>query len=219
VTLPLGQRFRKEFSVLAELFSDTQVRENLPRLNEIHGCAEARWREYVEQLPNGRVNYLLIAEAPPWSGAGAPPQYVLDPASHPRTLMRALRKAFSIPKQYDASRALKEFAQRGLLILDSIPFAMKYSGKRSRVRYDSLVQLTAQSYLQEKLDSTSLSWSPCLRIAFSVHLNALAVMKALRHELSLGGRRFALSSKLIAVNGAGYPDGDKLRSIWGIKNG
>jgi hypothetical protein len=179
MTSRLEQRFREELSVLEELFSETQGRESLPRLNEIHGRTEARWREYVEQLPGGLVNYLLIAEAPPWSGSGAPPQYVLDPESRPRTLMRALRKALSVPEQHDGGRALKEFAQRGLLIVDSIPFAMKYAGKRSRVKYDSLVRLTAQSYLQEKLDSAPLSWSPCLRIAFSVKLNALAVINGL----------------------------------------
>jgi hypothetical protein len=43
-------------------------------------------------------------------------------------------------------------------------------------------------------------------------------MKGLGHRLSLVGRRVALSSEMIAVNRAGYPDADKLRSIWCIGN-
>lgn len=200
MTLPVEQRFRQELSVLEELFPMTGVRESLPRLNEIHVFTEAKWREYVEQLPNRFVNYLLIAEAPPWSDAGTP-QYVLDPASRPRTLMRALRKAFLVPKRNDAGIALKQFAQRGLLIVDSIPFAMDYSGKRSRPKYYRLVQLTARSYLQEKLNSAPLSWSPSLQIAFSVHLNALAVMRGLGDEIVIGGSPVALSPEMIAVSG------------------
>jgi hypothetical protein len=95
---------------------------------------------------------------------------------------------------------------------------MNYSERRSSVKYDALVQLTAQSNLQEKLGSPWLSWPPCLRIAFSLKLNALAVMKGLGRGLSLVGRRAALSSEMIAVNRAGYPDADKLRSIWCIGN-
>ena len=216
--LTLEQRFPEELSVLPELFSEARVRASLPRLNAIHDRTEAWWHQYVSQLPGGLVNFLLIAEAPPWSGTGMPSKYVLDPASRPRTLMRALRKAFSVAEEHDASMALMEFAHRGLLVVDSIPFAMNYSERRSSVKYDALVRLTAQSYLQEKLGSPSLSWAPCLRIAFSLKLNALAVMKGLGHGLSLVGRRVALSSEMIAVNRAGYPDADKLRSIWCIGN-
>jgi hypothetical protein len=117
--LTLEQRFPEELSVLPELFSEARVRASLPRLNEIHGRTEEWWHQYVGQLPGGRVNYLLIAEAPPWSGTGMPSKYVLDPASRPRTLMRALRKAFSVADEHDASTALKEFAHRGLLVVDS----------------------------------------------------------------------------------------------------
>ena len=52
VALPLEQRFREEIPLLAELFSGTQVGENLPRLNGLHEHAEAKWREYVKHLPS-----------------------------------------------------------------------------------------------------------------------------------------------------------------------
>jgi hypothetical protein len=129
--------------------------------------------------------------------------------------MRALRRAFPAASEMSPEKALAEFARQRLLIVDSIPFAMKYSSSKRRGRkYEHLVSLTVPALL-EKLESRSFSWSPDLRIAFSVRLNALAVISGLDSKLSLGGRTFPLSSDLIAVNGAGYPDGRKLRALFG----
>ena len=157
---PLERRFPEEISVLEDLFGHTEVQVRLPRLNDIFNRAENAWRNYVAQIPNGRVKYLLIAEAPPWSVTGVAPQYVLDPSSRPRTLMRALRKAFLPPNgQLKSADALAEFARQSFLLVDSIPFAMDYSPKRGAPNYDKLVGLSARSFLQETLKSSSLVWS------------------------------------------------------------
>jgi hypothetical protein len=199
---------------LEELFDRVRVAGVLSRLDEIHDYTEERWQRYLAMLRDGLVHYLLIAEAAPWSPAGMP-QYVLDPASRSRTLMRALRGAFlspSVSRQLDAGQALAEFARQGLLVVDSIPFPMKYSSqKRQSPKYNGLVRLTARSYLLKKLCDTKLSWSPNLSVAFSVKRNAEAVMKGLDHQLKLGDVRLDLGPEQIAVNGAGYPDAGKLR--------
>jgi hypothetical protein len=212
----LEDRFPLELSALVALFGQTQVANALPRLNQIHEYTEAKWRDYVARLRDRRVSCLLIAEAPPWSATGMP-QYVLDPASDSRVLMKALRGTFlrsSVSTQFDADRALAEFAQQGLLIVDSIPFAMDYRKKRSRRKYNTLVRLTAQSYLREKLLSASLSWSPNLCVAFGFKLNALAIMNGLDNHLDLGQVRLVLGAEQIAVNDAGYPDAGKLRALF-----
>ncbi len=49
----------------------------------------------------------------------------------------------------------------------------------------------------------------------SVKLNALAVMRGLRHELSSGGRKVTLLPQMIGVNEADYSDADNLCDIWG----
>jgi len=216
MTLSLEQTFPDELSVLKELFGVDQVEGKLRRLNEIHEYTEGKWRDYVAKLPDGQVNYLLIAEAPPWSATGRP-EYVLDPESRSRKLMQALRRVFLLPsvfRQLDANKALAEFARQRLLIVDSIPFAMDYSNKRSRRKYDSLVRLTAQSYLRKKLLSASLSWCPDLRVAFGFRRNALAVMNGLGNQLDLGQLKLALGPEQIAVNEAGYPDAGKLRAVY-----
>ena len=66
MTISLERRFPEELSVLEEnSFGYAEVQGKLPRLNDIHDHTEAKWRNYVAKLPDGRVNYLLIAEAPP----------------------------------------------------------------------------------------------------------------------------------------------------------
>jgi hypothetical protein len=113
------------------------------------------WNQYVATLSGGIVRYVLIAEAPPWSAEGAP-QYLLDPASPVRTLMRALRKVFPEADCESTADTLKPLARHGFLLVDSIPFAMNYSAKRSSKKYGDLIRLTTKSYLQAKIDSSSL---------------------------------------------------------------
>ena len=110
---------------------------------------------------------------------------------------------------------LKTFAAHGFLLVDLIPFAMDYSSKRSSRRYDDLVRLTTTSYLQQKINSAALAWAPDIRVAFFVKRNARSILKAVE-QLSIGGRWCPLSSQMIAVNDAGYPDADKLRDIYGL---
>lgn len=209
----------KALAVLRKLFRREELQERLPRLKEIHGHAELCWRTYIEQLADGCVKYLLIAEAPPWSEPGEKIQYVLDPSSRSRTLMSALQKAFPTAYGLPAGKALAEFAQQGFLIVDSIPFSMKYTSRnRTSDNYQELVDVTANA-VQAALRSSSLNWSRDLRIAFSVKLNARAVIRALGGRLDLNGTVFNLSENLIAVSASGYPDAEKLRALYGGKAG
>ena len=216
----LEECFSTELQVLTGMFGREQIAADFPRLNEIHQCTEKMWRDYVKRLPGRSVRYLLIAEAPPWSPPGRRPEYVLDPASRSRTLMRALRRAFLSPALsmgLDGDQALGEFAEQGLLVVDSIPFAMNYLNSRSKPQYGTLVGLTVHSYLRKKLLSSSLSFSPKMRIAFSVKKNAVAIIKALGPQLVLEKAKFVLIPEQIGVNEAGYPDADKLRCIYGLE--
>lgn len=186
----------------------------IPRLREIHDYTEAKWQAYADQIPGGVVRYLLIAEAPPWSDDGAP-QFLLDPASRVRSFMGALRRVFPRASLGSSAETLKVLARHGFLLLDSIPFAMNYSSKRSSPRYDDLIRLTAKTYLQAKIDASPLTWSPDFRVAFAVKRNAYAVISASDGQLSFGGQLHAVSTEQIAVNGAGYPDARKLRDLYG----
>jgi hypothetical protein len=215
----LQQNFPTELELLEDLFGIDKVASSIKRLNEIHAFVEARWHEYVSRIPDGVVKYLLIAEAPPWRATGSP-WFVLDPESPNRTLMRVLRRTFLSAEwatHLGAADALKEFARRGFLVIDSIPFSMKYSSrKRTTPQYRKLLERTIQTYLLRKITSPSLSWSPNVQVAFAFKLNATAIMEALDGQLALGSVRRTLGSELIAANGSGFPDARKLRSIFGL---
>jgi hypothetical protein len=185
----------------------------------IHGYTENLWDQYVDTIPKREINYLLIAEAPPWSKDGNP-QYVLDHNSSSRSLLTALRKTFfqnndSLIKPKDIIRSLAEI---GFLIVDSIPFSMKYSRRRSSRHYKNLITKTAYSYMLKKLSSNKLYFSPELTIGFSLKLNALAVMAALQNRLHINRTSYVLGEELIGVNKANYPDATKLRSIFRVKD-
>lgn len=74
----LIDRFPAEFSALRELFGPASVDNALPRLREIHDYTEAKWQSFADQIAEGVVRYVLIAEAPPWSDEGTP-QFLLGP--------------------------------------------------------------------------------------------------------------------------------------------
>jgi len=209
--LNIDHRYRDELSALRALFSPSIVDAALPRIREIHEYTENAWHRYTEMLRHREVRYLLIAEAPPWSAEGTP-QYMLDARSRFSTFIQAVSSAFMLrPSSY--ADVLDALAERGFLLLDSIPFAMDYSSKRGTKRYDDLVRLTATSYLKANLDDSSLSWSNDLRIAFGVKRNARALLRALPC-LPLGGRDHPLSMEMVAVSGAGYPDAAQMRAIY-----
>lgn len=216
----MSQLFEKKFGVeiglLRDLYGSETVEKNISRVEEIHAYTEGVWREYVRNLGRTPVRYLLIAEAPPWSESGRP-EYVLDKLSKSRSFMAALRGGFLGARSASPVECLRVFAAEGFLVLDSIPFAMNYSPKRSSKKYDRLISATTDTYLQAKIKSSNLEWSPDIRIAFAVARNARSILKS-KNSLQLGGQEYPLSEQMIAVNGAGYPDAKKLREIFGLRS-
>lgn len=215
--MALQQDFQSELALLEKLFGSDRVARSMDRLNEIHTFAARRWREYVELIPDGVIRYLLIAEAPPWTAAGAP-WFVLDPDSPSRTLMQTLRKTFlndAQSTQLTTAEALMEFARRGFLIIDSIPFSMKYSSRQRRSQhYRNLVAIAVKTYLLRQI--TGLSWSTDVRVAFAFKLNAMAIIEALEGQLTLGNTKRPLGEQLIAASQSGFPNADILKKIYAL---
>ena len=200
----LEDRFPVELALLSRLFGGSDITTRLRRLNQVSEYTEEKWLEYVAGIRARPVKYLLIAEAPPETVDELPAALLPDPECRPRTLMRAVSSAFFGCRSIDGAVKLAALAERGFLMVDSIPFAVNYTSHRSRVAYSQLVARTARTYMSAKLVLSSLSWSDDLRIAFSVRLNARCVMSALKDVLQLGGREFTLSEDMIATNASNY---------------
>jgi hypothetical protein len=119
--------------------------------------------------------------------------------------------------QLATAEALAELARRGFLVIDSIPFSMKYSSAQRRSpHYRKLVARAAQTYLRRKIMWPGLSWSPDVRVAFAFKLNASAIMEALEGQLDLGDAKRPLGPELIAASGSGFPHAGRLRQIYAL---
>jgi hypothetical protein len=128
--------------------------------------------------------------------------------------MNAVAPAFFGSKSIDGDLTLRRLAQRGFLMVDTIPFAMQYKSRRSREGYNKLVMRTSRSYMHAKLESSRLLWSSDLRVAFSVPLNARRVISGLDSVLKLGGQDFPLSEDMVACDGSHYPSADRVRGAF-----
>jgi len=185
----IESKYTKSFENLVSLYGEEHINRILDRLNYIHSYTEGIWEEYVEKIPYRTVEYLLIAEAPPWKETGKP-EYVLDPSSKPRSLMSALCKAFyrePIYKSKGSSIALSMLANDGFLVIDSIPFSMDYSNpnKRKRQAYINLVKSSLEEYMLPKLSTYNLKFHPDLKIAFSLKTNARQIINILGNLSSI----------------------------------
>jgi hypothetical protein len=204
--------YSAELAALEALFGKEKVVQDLPRLKCIHEHTEAQWHNYASQIPDRRVKYLLIAEAPPWSEKDRP-KFALDPVRS--NFLTAVCKTFDYQALHPTD-ALPALAKRGFLLLDSIPFPMRYSNLRDKLHYHELVRLSAASYMRRKIESSGLYLSPDMRIAFSLKMHARSILKALDRSLHAGDRVYPLSEDMIAVTGAGYPCSTRMRAAFGL---
>lgn len=107
----------------------------MPRLQEIYERTEKWWNDQLKFIPSRRVNYLLIAEAPPWSEYGSI-NYFYNPDTRPTNLMQAVSKAFFgglIYKNVGVEETLVLLGQRGFLLCDSIPTHSQYDRVPTKV--------------------------------------------------------------------------------------
>jgi len=217
---PIIKKFPNEYDFLIKLFNKQIVNRNTTRLNEIHIKTEQLWEQQLNNIPGKEIKYLLIAEAPPWSQQGDV-FYVYNPNSSPRTLLRAITKAFFdvfIYKQIGIESTLNALTDLGFIIIDSLPFSMEYSNKRGRKNYKELVEHCSETYLIRKLNHSGINWHPELKIAFSVKRNAIILINKFAGDIPITSlkKKIKVNDSLIAVNNAGYPSSDKLKQIYNL---
>lgn len=212
--------YSTELKHLIELFGERKVEESLLRLNIIFEKTEGLWNRQVGMIPNGRVRYLLIAEAPPWSENGDV-VYVYNPTSEPRSLLPAICRALfgeHIYRTVGTSNALINLAKEGFLLIDSLPFAMDYSRKRSSMKYRKLVEACIESVLLKRINDSLISWDNSLKVAFSLKKNAQILIDYFSEGIPFPGieDKIPVTSGNIAVNASHYPCFRKLREIYGL---
>jgi hypothetical protein len=159
----------------------------------------------------------LIAEAPPWS-ENDPINYFYNTFKGP-WCNRIWKAFFDEAAPNDVNKALKHLAEKQFLLIDSLPFSMKYSSYyRNKPLYSELVQ-SCSDYLIEKLNNKKIRWSKSVKLALAFKLNGKAIINAFPDGIDLpNDQTIKLSPSLIAAGGNNYPNSQKLKDIWCLES-
>lgn len=205
---------------LKNLFGREYTEGKMGRLAEIYASTDAYWWRAVEKIPDRIVRYLLIGEAPPWSEPG-PVVYAYNRDAPATGFLAAMYSAFFDGRGHDTiatETMISRLESRGMLLVDSLPFAMNYSNpnRRGRKAYRRLVERALDEYFYPTLSRAALSWSPNLRVALAVTLNARAIVGCCRGRLDLPGfyEPVAISESQAAVNEAHYLAANAIRKVY-----
>ncbi len=221
--MQLGSLFQAEIPILARLFDQADVTAKLPRLNEIFRQTEDLWEKNLARLSNIPVKYVVIGEAPPWSATGSI-SYLYDTDSQPRHsggLFGRVYKGFFPTRKLSVEgyrNALDSIAKEGLLIVDSLPFAMNYQGKRDKVDYSLLIKSCSKTYLGRKLRRSRITWAENPKIAFSLLKNGRQIISSSPDGLPIGAKyqRVHVDESNIVVDGSGFPSPKAIRKLFDL---
>lgn len=189
------------------------------RLLEILNTTEHAWNANLDRFNrlNGTpLQYILICEAPPWRPNGEEIAYFYSQTSGSilKTVWRAFFNNNNVPN--DAHLLL---AQQGFLLVDSIPYSMKYtSHQRNRVAYQTLVTNCLNCTIG-KINAHQINFAANVKIALGFRLNAIAFMNATNNVLQIGNGidPINLTEDNIAADGSGNINSNRLRAIFGIQ--
>jgi hypothetical protein len=172
---------------LNKLFPNQINEETKVILKKIFHNTEKSWISNVSRFPNKIIKYLLICETPPLNGT-----YFYSGAN--TRLFTTVWKTFFIdPICVNPNNAYQCLADKGFLLIDTLPYAMNYkTANRKNPVYDELIQKYLHWWIN-KLNSNFI-FAPDLKIAFGFKLNGLSVIKGNGGSICLHGRHYKLNS-------------------------
>jgi hypothetical protein len=220
ILMELEKAYRSQQETLRRLFNvggNDLIAEKRVRLDHIFRTAERKWIENVERLKGNRVKYLLLAEAPPWTETREVRYfYNTFSGSWVARIWHAFFPSEKLTPNIDSG--LSRLADQGFLLVDSLPFGMKYSSaKRRTPSYRKLV-LDCLPFLFRQIGNPKISWAAEVRVALAFKLNGLAIIDALPNGLVLANREvIKLTANQIASDGSGFTNSGKLRNIWNLQ--
>ncbi len=141
----LGKAYPSQLETLQHLFKANRkdsIADKLARLDYIFKIAEGEWLENLGRLKGNRVKYLLLAEAPPWTEAGEV-SYFYNTFSG-KWVATIWHTFFPLERLTpDVDLGLRKLAHQGFVLVDTLPFSMKYSSsRRNSPIYRDLVRET-----------------------------------------------------------------------------
>ena len=213
----LEEEFPEQYEKLVKLFGSNEVRSKNDRINEIYAVCEAAWETNLDRLSNTEVKYLLIAEAPPWSEKD-PINYFYTTLNGP-WCTRIWKAFFDEARPDDVNKALTLLAEKQFLLIDSLPFSMKYTTNcREDPFYTELIKC-CKAFINKKLNNEKIRWAREVKVALAFYKNGEAIINAFPEGLELKtGQTIKLCPFLIATDGSNYTNSNILKDIWCMEN-
>ena len=208
--------FDSAIRALRDLFGKAEVEKRFARLEEIFGESERCWQNNLKLFKESTVRYVLLAEAPPWRDKGQEISYFYRnfEQGRARFLRWAVWKCFFKEKPLDYDNGLAMLAEQGFLLIDALPFAMKYvSKKRKDPAYKELLK-ASEAFMTAKLSDASIKWDKGVKLALAFNLFGQAAVSAFGTITLPRGQRITLDKTLFAADEAGYTNATKLRRIF-----
>lgn len=209
----MEELFAANLPLLKKLFGTEAIEQQQDLIKSLLEETEFCWNKNLDRL-NGRiVERILIGEAP-CSGDGVSEYfYKMIFNSYHLKIWKGLYPETPLPDQVKAYEML---ADKGFLLVDSIPFSLKYAGKRDKKDY-SLLLKNGVNWMVQKLSDKRINYTDDVKVAFSYKANGLKVMEALDGKLPLKkGQSVVLSPSQIAADGSGYTNSRLLGEILAV---
>jgi hypothetical protein len=213
--MDLQAKYPSGFKALCDLFGESKIEKDLPRLQEIFNTCEEAWEKNLDRFAGKPVKYLLFSEAPPWTEVGKEISYfykTMDGAWVGRVIKAFFRKH---PRNINVTLDL--LGQKQFLLIQSLPFAMNYGTRRSRPGYLQLVR-SCSDYFLSKIRDKRIQWADDVRVALAFKVNGSCLIEIYPNGIQIdNGRVLHFYQQSISADGSGYSNPDKLREIWGLE--
>lgn len=208
--------FSNHIARLEKLFGKTIVLHRQKRLQEIYENTEESWNENLERLKRKQIEYLLIAESPPWSENGTIRYfYNRIESKYHKSIWNAFYPKIFIPS--DREKSYEMLADKNFLLVDTIPYSMKYSASHRRSSSYYEILLSSVPWWASKLANENLLLSKKVKVALAFKLNGNAIVKATGGQLKLRNNQvITLTEGLIAADSSGYTNSRTLRKLYGL---
>ncbi len=202
--------FDDNLYLLEQLFGKEEVLKKLERLKFIFKNTEESWLKNLDYFANSKVKYILICEAPPYSEIEIPTFFYNQTN---RKFNPSIWNTFSNDeKPKIESQYYKKLAEKGFIMIDSIPYSMNFERQRRKKAYKILLKNSLE-WILNKLENRKISLSEDLKIVFGFKINGEIFIEVTNGILQLNnGRILNLDKNNIAYDGSGIPNTNALIS-------
>lgn len=209
--------FDNNLSIIENLYGKQFIIDRYNRLLEIFKNTEHSWYKNLNRVKNKKIENLLIAEAPPWTASGIPRYFYNSLESNYH--MRIWSTFFPLKKvPSDNEQAYNMLIDKNFLLIDSLPYAMNYKGKRKNKNYQKLVE-NSLYWWKEKLTDERIEFAQNVKLSFAFKVNGENIINALNGSIKLkNAQTITLNEKLIAADDSGYTNSDKLKKIYRLNS-